>query len=185
MDILTFLAELLKATAWPIATVVIAIIFHTEFRALLHRIRKGKVGPAEFDFAEQVKELANDIEETTVRPVTASFPLTPEVVSLATLNPRAALLSAWVEIEAALTNLAQKHGLLNDQTRRNPSVLVRALAKADLIPMPRVPAFIILRNLRNQAAHDINFNPSEDAVLGYLEIAEELKHLVLEAGKER
>lgn len=185
MDTLTFLAEILKATAWPITTVVIAILFRTEFRALLRRIRKGKIGSAEIHFEEEVKKLTNAAQEITITPATGAITLKPEVVSLATLNPRAALLSAWIEIETALTNLAQKHGLLNDQTRRNTSALVRAIANADLIPKSQVPAFLVLRELRNDAAHDIDFNPSEEAVLGYLEIAERLRQLVLEAGKGR
>lgn len=183
MDILTFLAELVKATAWPITTVVVAILFRTEFRALIGRLRKGKVGSTEFEFQEEVKELAQDIAE--ISPPSGPVALKPEVVSLATLHPRAALLGAWIEIEAALINLAQKHGLLNDQTRRNPLALIRALAKADLIPKSHAPGFNALLRLRNQAAHEIDFNPSEEAVLGYLKIAEELKQLVLEAGNAR
>ena len=185
MDKLTFLAELLKATAWPITTVVIAVLFRTEFRALLQRIRKGKIGLTEIHFAEEVKELANDVQEITITPGTGALTLRPELVSLATSNPRVALVGAWIEIETALTSLARKHGLLNDQTRRNTTALVRALANADLIPKNHVPAFMVLRGLRNDAAHDSDFNPSEEAILGYLEIAERLKQLVLDAGKER
>jgi hypothetical protein len=52
MDTLTLLAELVKATAWPLTTAVVAILFRTELRALLGRLRKGKVGSAEFEFQE-------------------------------------------------------------------------------------------------------------------------------------
>jgi hypothetical protein len=183
MDTLTFLAELIKAAAWPITTVVLAIMFRSEFRALLGRLRKGKVGSAEFEFQEEVAELAKDIAE--ISPAPQPVTLKPETISLATSNPRAAMLTAWIEIEAALNALAQKNNLLDAQTRRNSSALVRALAKADLIPKSHAPGFMALHRLRNQAAHEIDFNPSEDAILGYLEIAEELKQIVLGAGNAR
>lgn len=183
MDTLTFIAELVKAAAWPVTTIAVAIFFRTEFRALLSRLKKGKVGAAEFEFQEQVAELAKDIAE--ISPAPQPVALKPETVNLATLNPRAAMLSAWIEIEAALKNLAQKHNLLDTQTQRNPSALVRVLAKANIIPKSHAPGFSALYRLRNQAAHDMEFNPSEEATLGYLEIAEELKQLVLLADHAR
>lgn len=183
MDTLTFIAELVKSAAWPATTIAIAILFRAEFRALLNRLKKGKVGAAEFEFQEQVAELKEDFAE--ISPAPQPVALKTETVSLATLNPRAAMLSAWIEIEAALKNLAQKNNLLETQTQRNPSALVRVLARAGLIPKSHAPGFIALHRLRNQAAHEMDFNPSEDAILGYLEIAEELKQLVLQADHAR
>lgn len=183
MDALTFIAELVKAGAWPIAAVVLAIMFRSEFRALLGRLKKGKVGSAEFEFQEEVAELKTDIAELSPAPAPVS--LKPELIGLATSNPRGAMLTAWIEIETALMALAQKHNLLDAHTCRYPSALVRALARAKLIPMAYAPGFSALRRLRNQAAHDIDFNPSEEATLGYLEIAEELKQIVLSAENAR
>lgn len=184
MDIVTPLIELLEATAWPVTTLVIVIMFRTELRQLLSRLKKGKVGPAEFEFAEDLKELASDIAETTITPGIGALTLKPEAVNLATLNPRGALLVAWNDIETALTNLAQKHGLTNDQTQRTTSVLVRRLAKANIIPPTHVTWFLDLRHLRNLVAHDADFKLSEDAALIYLEIAEKLKKQLVDAGKE-
>lgn len=183
MDILTFIAESLKAAAWPATTIVVATLFRAELRTLLSRLKKGKVGAAEFEFQEQVAELAKDIAE--ISPAAPPISLNAEMVSLSTSNPRAAMVSAWFEIEAALKNLAQKYNLLDAQSQRNPSALVRALAKAGLIPKSHAPGFTALYRLRNQAAHEMDFNPSEDAILGYLKIAEELKQLVLQADHPR
>lgn len=179
MDILTFIAELIKAAAWPITVVVVSLLFRAEFRALLSRLKKGKVGAAEFEFEEQVAELAKDIAEVSTAPQPVT--LNAETVRLATSNPRGVLVSTWFEVEAALKNLARKHDLLDAQNQRNPSALVRALAKASLIPRSHAPGFTALYRLRNQAAHDEGFNPTEEAVLGYLGIAEELKQVVAQA----
>ncbi|MFA6311846.1 MAG: hypothetical protein WCV99_11720 [Sterolibacterium sp.] len=183
MDILTFITELVKAAAWPITAVVVALLFRAEFRALLGRLKKGKVGAAEFEFQEQVAELAKDIAEVSTAPQPVT--LSAETIRLATSNPRGVLVSTWFEVEVALKNLAQKHNLLDAQSQRNPSALVRVLARAGLIPMSHAPGFTALYRLRNQAAHDEDFNPTEEAVLGYLEIAEELKQVVAQAGNAR
>lgn len=183
MDALTFVSELVKAVASPVTAVVLAVLFRAELRALLSRLKKGKVGSAEFEFQEKVAELASEIEE--ISPAQQPISLNAETVKLATLNPRAAMLTAWIEIEVALTKLAQKHELLNSRTRRNPTVLVRTLARAGLIPKAHAPGFIALYRLRNEAAHEMAFNPPEDAILGYLEIAEELKQLVVQGENAR
>jgi hypothetical protein len=179
MDILTFIAELIKATAWPTTAVVVAVLFRAEFRALLRRLKKGKVGSTEFEFQEQVAELAMDIAEVST--VNQPVSLSADTVRLATSNPRGVMVSAWFEVETALKALALKHNLLDAQNQRNPSALVRALAKAGVIPTAQAPGFTALYRLRNQAAHEDDFNPSEDAILGYLEIAEELKQVVAQS----
>jgi hypothetical protein len=183
MDALTFIVELVKALAWPATTVVFAVLFRRECGALLRRLKKGKVGLAEFEFEEIVKELEKDLAE--ISPATRSVTVETGLVSLATSNPRAALLSAWIELEAALKDLARRHQLVAEQPNRNVSDLIRDLAKAGLIPKAHVPIFMALRQLRNQAVHDIDFSPSPDAVVGYLEVAEELKQLIRHAPQER
>ncbi len=183
MDVLTFTVELLKATAWPATTIVLAIVFRTELRALLSRLRKGKLGSAEFEFAETVKELEQTIGEISPPPKVPA--VETQLVSLAASNPRVALLTAWMEIEVNLKLLAQKHGIATGQATRNISSLIRSLAKAKLIPDSLVPIFLVIRDLRNQAAHEIDFNPPPDAVLGYLQIVEELKQVLLDAMEKR
>jgi hypothetical protein len=183
MDILTFIAALVKAVVWPITTIMVAVLFRTEFRALLNRLKKGKVGSAEFEFQDQVEELAKDIAE--ISPVPQPIELKAETVRLASSNPRGVMVSAWFEVETTLKNLAQKHNLLDDQTRRNPPALVRTLAKAGLIPKSHAPGYTALYRLRNQAAHEADFNPNEDAILGYLRIAEELKQIALREDNAR
>jgi hypothetical protein len=55
MDSLAFISEMTKSLAWPLVSVCIAFIFRRQLQALLGRIKKGKVGPAEFEFEEGVK----------------------------------------------------------------------------------------------------------------------------------
>jgi thymidylate kinase len=179
MDPLTFIAELTKAAAWPVAMIVLAVMFRAELRRLLSRIKKGKVGSAEFEFESEVEKLAEEI--AAMAPESEGITLAPATVQFARTSPRDALLDAWIEIETALRSLAERHELLTIQTRHNSTALIRALAKAELLPRAYVPGFMALRRLRNTAAHELDFTPSEEALLGYLEIAEELKQVVLGA----
>ncbi|MEG1767557.1 MAG: hypothetical protein RR311_03775 [Comamonas sp.] len=47
-----------RALAWPLAVVALALIFRPQLRALLSRISKGRLGPAEFEFEQQLQMLA-------------------------------------------------------------------------------------------------------------------------------
>jgi len=89
MDVLTFIAEVIKAGAWPAAAITIALIFRQQLRDLLSRIRKGKVGPAEFEFEQEVQELSASATAPQQPPQIG----TP-TVTLATTSPRAAILEA-------------------------------------------------------------------------------------------
>jgi hypothetical protein len=182
MDALTFIVEIVKAAAWPLATLFIALQFRTELRALLARMKKGKVGPAEFEFEETVKMLKAEAAELPP-PETASIG-TP-VVTLVTSEPRAAIFNAWLEVETALSHLAQSKGQLAPHLSRSPVQAIRALQKAELIEPNYVALFNDLRGLRNQAAHELEFNPSTESVLSYVQLAKELAGVLQKSSENR
>jgi hypothetical protein len=83
MELAKLVLEYVKALAWPVAALLIALIFRREIRAILARIRKAALpGGVSIDFEEQIletKALATRIEDTlpaTTRPQTAVLPLT-------------------------------------------------------------------------------------------------------------
>lgn len=173
MDILTFIAELVKATAWPLAAITIALIFRQQLRALLSRIRKGKVGPAEFEFEQEVKEL------TEQAPLQSTPPeISTPTVTLATTNPRAAILDAWLGVESSIKRLAYNSGLPTQIGHRNPSTIMREIEKNGILQSNDVALFNDLRVLRNQATHDPDFSPSPESVVNYVQLAHGLKHRI-------
>lgn len=180
MDILTFIAELVKAAAWPLAAIVIALIFRQQLRALLSRIRKGKVGPAEFEFEQEVKELLEQAPPQLPPPQVG----TP-TVTLATTNPRAAILEAWLGVESSVHQLAYNSHLPAPSTLRNPSSIIRAIEKSGILPSDDVALFNDLRVLRNQATHDPDFSPSPESVIKYVQLAQGLKQRIDRASAER
>lgn len=180
MNVLTFIAELVKALAWPVAAVVIAAIFHRQISALLSRIRKGKIGPAEFEFELEVQELA-DQAPVQLQSEQVGSP----TVSLATTNPRAAILEAWLGVESALNGLAYNQQLLPPSAPRSPVAIIRSVEKSGILAADDVSLFNDLRVLRNHATHDTEFSPSAESVIKYVQLARALKTRIVEATHER
>jgi len=163
MDLLTFVAEVTKAIAWPVASVVIALVFRRHLRMLMERIRKGKLGSAEFEFEMGVRYLAE------MSPAAAK-PLGPDAypsLALASTNPRAAILESWLRLESALSKFG--HGTQVQRYRAGvPSAGNDSISEEDLAVIHQ------LRLLRNRAAHDLEFSPSVEAATWYVRLAESL-----------
>ncbi|HEL3222829.1 hypothetical protein [Stenotrophomonas sp. PSU-St7] len=168
MDWLTFIVELLRAIAWPVAAIVIAFLYRRQIRDLLSRMKKGKIGPAEFEFEKNVRELAEELP-----PAALVDQVPPVDVALASINPRAAILEAWIKLEAVMNRLADSR---NIDSRRGRSSLYHAklLRKSGVITDEEMTMFNDLRFLRGQAAHDEDFSPSIDSTIQYIKLAETL-----------
>jgi len=171
MDVLTFIAAIVKALAWPVAAIVIAVLFRKQLRALLERIRKGKIGPAEFDFEQEVKELVEQAPAPLQLPTPAATP----TVSLATNNPRAAILEAWLRVEGSAHRLSYYSRLTPPSLPRNTTNILRSIAKNDLVSSEDIALFNDLRGLRDQAVHDMEFRPSPDSAIQYVQLADGLQ----------
>jgi len=181
MDNLTFIAEIVKAIAWPAAAIVIAVLFRKQLRALLERIRKGKFGPAEFEFEQEVKELA----EQAPIPLPAPTPASTPTVSLATSNPRAAILEAWLRVESSAQRLAYYNHVSSPSTPRTTTNILRSLEKSGLLTFEDVALFNDLRVLRNQAVHDSDFSPSAESAIQFVQLADTLKQRLDHAASNR
>ena len=175
MDWLTFFAESLKALGWPVAAVIIAVLFRQQFVELLQRLKKGKVGSAEFEFETAVREMVETAPEAEVKPDQVGTPIgvSPE--------PRTAILDAWLQVEDAAARLAAKVSPISARTARSPGVAMREIAKAGVLDGYHLSVLNELRHLRNQAAHAHDFNPSRDAVLEYVKLAQEVKRALEDA----
>src|SRR4051794_27734438 len=79
----TNLIEALTPLAWPVVALVLFLVFKKDVRALLSRIRRGKVLGQEFDFDQELDSLnasANQAEEEPAAgsPVAPAKPPEPE-----------------------------------------------------------------------------------------------------------
>ncbi|MDO9332909.1 MAG: hypothetical protein Q7T57_00080 [Dehalococcoidales bacterium] len=172
MDILTFIAEIAKAAAWPAAAVTIAVLFRQQLRELMSRVRKGKVGPAEFEFEERIRELESEAAQLQLPKFEQRVPPIPATTLVS--DPRSTIMTAWLRVEESLNALAIKHNLYNALIPPNSPYNMNALRKAGVVSADLVSLYRDLRSLRNNAAHDLEFSPSADAVNSYVHMANEL-----------
>ena len=173
MDWLTFISEITKALAWPSVATTIALVFRGELRSLVGRVKKGKVGPAEFEFEEEIRELKLEIpRELPALPMPS-----PQIASQqrAISEPRAVILDAWLQVEQAMNTLAQKHSLYNALAGPGANYAANNLAKLGVLEPWALNLYRDLRRLRNQATHDEGFSPSLESVLGYVQTSTELR----------
>ena len=154
MDKLTFIVEMTKALAWPIAATVIAVTFRAQIRELIRRIKKGKLGPAEFEFEERLRELAE------ANPEVASSGTSPASIDgmRTVAEPRAIVFENWLGIEQEIRDLAAKAGITGSE-RMPVGSLVSSLESAGKIEPLASALFRDMRHLRNSAAHAFEFQP--------------------------
>lgn len=168
MDALTFIVEMTKAAAWPLAAIAVALIFRRQLSSLLQAIKKGKLGPAEFEFERGVQE---------VERLAVELPLPPAINDTrleAFANPRRAILEAWLELENRAINLATKRGIAPPQVLRHANAYLQAIRAVGLLSPEHLEALKDLQALRNVAAHAADFEPGPAAVLGYVQLAKRL-----------
>ena len=173
MDLLTFIAEMAKALAWPLAAVVTALVFHQQLRGLLSRMKKGKLGPAEFEFEQRVRELQEEAKALEL-PIPQQLPNIPKLLP-AIQDAIGTVVTAWLPVERAVDMLASRLKIGNAIAPPGSPYNVNALSKAGAISPELVSLYKDLRSLRNKAAHEAEFYPSAESVLAYVQTAKELE----------
>ena len=99
MDILTFITEMAKAFAWPAVAFSITMLFRSELRVLLHRVKKGKVGVAEFEFEATVSALRDRAGKPDARIPKTDLAL----INQATQDPKATILNSWLQVQGVVS----------------------------------------------------------------------------------
>jgi hypothetical protein len=178
MDRLTFIAEMVKAFAWPTTTLIVVIVFRRQIKTLLSQLKKVKAGPAEAEFDRELRELARETEDQPL-PTNAVSPSSPErqkLLQLAEINPRSAVIEAWHTVEFAARRVVEAfEPSATVRDLQSSSALLRSLNRHEILNRDEASLFNELRALRNQAVHVPDFSPAYDAVLNYINLALRLK----------
>jgi hypothetical protein len=164
MDLLTFVAECVKALAWPGSVLVIVLILRRPLTQLLPLLQRIKWKDFEAEFGEGLQEAKNSVQVVLAPEDTRLLPAPEEqgrLAKLAELSPRAAILEAWTTLEAEAIQYARTHYEVGGLP---PSMelphAMRTLQEASAFPVPLRQVFRDLRALRNQAAHAPEFSLS-------------------------
>jgi hypothetical protein len=173
------LADLISAFAsltWPVVTVAMVNWFRPEIRAILTRLKKGKLLGTEFELDElQTKTEAAEISATaplggdrffehtiTVGPAPAQDEI-EEVLREAGRSPKLGLILLSTKIERAARELAADKGL--DVSRRPvaPNAMIRALVQAEQLPEEAGEALNLFNQVRNRIIHGHDADDDEIA----------------------
>jgi hypothetical protein len=174
MDFLTFISELIKALAWPAVAGAALIVLRKELRALLPFLRRLKAGPVEAEFERDVNQLKEMVDE----PAEPVPPLSPDVLAfkeflfqLAMLHPRSAILESWVRVEAAARAALTRSLTTPVKPYLTAASLAQELSGIGVLSDTQVTLYHELRRLRNDTAHLVGAEPTQDSVHSYIELA--------------
>jgi uncharacterized protein YutE (UPF0331/DUF86 family) len=103
-----------------------------------------------------------------------------DLLRLADVSPRAAILEAWLRVESALAEMAIRMDVSTD-TRRSPLNLIGMLERYGAIAPEVGSALRRLRNLSNVAVHTQDLDISKDTVVDYIDTA----NFILRSLRER
>ena len=156
MDWLTFLAAVIGALAWPVTLVIVVLLLKDQIKTLFPALKRLKAGPVEAEFERGIKEAKTDAANLPA-PEALPAPLDArrqQLIQIAYINPRTAILDAWQGVEFAVKKAAiQQIGGSPMPDVSSALKMVRELGKANLITPDDVALFHDLRGLRNQATH--------------------------------
>lgn len=152
MDTNTLIVELVKAGAWPAASLALALMFRQPLASLVQglKLKRLKRGDWEADFHEALGEAKREVAALppVVDAISPSKLIEAEDVEVGPASV-GAMVVAWNKIEAAIAEAAREAGVT---AARFPE-RVRALADKGALAVPTVDAINGLRQLRNLAVH--------------------------------
>lgn len=167
---------------WPLVVVTGLVLFRREISDVLHRVRRGKVLGQEVELDAAVTALVRDAgrleamplavvptaepEEVTASPTDSSVDMEiEEVLSLAAMNPRLAVMQLSVAIERETRWLLAATGHLQ-QVERATSLggMVAALRQTSLLAPAVLDVMAVFADVRNRVVHGAADLPERDVL---------------------
>jgi hypothetical protein len=181
MDTLTFIAEIVKAVAWPATALALVLLFRSPLTRLIEgiRLKKLKYGDWEAQFDRYKLDVEKHIH--VGRRALAQQDLIAGTLESVRLSPRAhpeepttsaieSIVSAWSELEEAVAELASQANVSGP-----PSGIPRELVKQGIIKAETANALEGLRHMRNLALHAPGGEPPEGRAREFVTLAQALR----------
>jgi hypothetical protein len=184
-----FTASLVRSLAWPVAVVIAVFVLRRRIAEMLAALaarlgdlKKLSAMGVDLEFereAAQVSAAAEELAPDGVGNAIASDPELDRLKRLAEIEPRAAILLGFIDVEAALRSTADrsvKDLRLHERWRRGASIgsIARELNRRDIISEQAVGVLSELAGLRNQVSHDSEVRLSTAAAQSYVDAALEM-----------
>ena len=166
MNGLQFVASLIGSLAWPALVLVLVLVFRASLSTLLAGdVKRWKAGPAglEVEFQEIIPGIREEVQKGRLQKERqgshypeAELPrgFRAEMLELARVSPRAAILESFARVEARLHKLLTDAGVsVNEFAGASGRSLADVAAKKGLITEGSLMAIAGLSVLRNLSAH--------------------------------
>jgi hypothetical protein len=191
MDWLQFTASVVGSLAWPIAVVIVGVMFREQFESLLRKVKHAKGAGIELDFSEDVRKLAVEaVEVKADLPKFSEEDLTkPGFRRVDQFDrPNALILTAWAQVESTLLDFIAARGVyIPPNDTDNVNTWISAIDTERVLPAGIVVMVRELLDLRNRVAHTPDYEPTRLDALRYLEAAQavltSVRHFHAEAVK--
>jgi lipopolysaccharide biosynthesis regulator YciM len=177
MDTLTFLSELIKSIAWPVTSIILVFLLRKPIIELVPLMKKLKYKELELEFSQEVMALKSETKEVSSSSSDGrkAYLASSKALELVQVSTRAAIIEAWVEVEAIALEVALSfwNQPVTEATRTLPN-LGEYLHKCKVIDSKELGVFQRLRQLRNKAAHSEELNLGEKDARSYVILAANL-----------
>lgn len=181
MDWKQFCAAIVGSLAWPTAVVIVVVLLKSPLAKIIPMVRSLKYKDLHIDLSEKLEEVKDGLKagnQDSNQPIELSAE--DRLLELARLDPRSAVLSAWIDVERALTDLAGTVGVSINNT---PVTMANELHALDVLTELEMKTFRDLRRIRNEAAH-FRTAISFDEAKSMAEMCDWLSHRLREVEKD-
>lgn len=173
MNWMEFSAIIIGHVAWPIAVLILGVMFQRQIRALLEKLTRLKgPGGIEVDFKAEVQAVAREAEQVVLRATRpeekaskAQREQSPEFEPGLTAeqrskikthydSPRFRIVDSYSDVETAMENLIEFSKLPKHTDSKGPGFYAHTLMRAGIIDARTKDVLEQLRDLRDKALRD-------------------------------
>jgi hypothetical protein len=189
MDASTLVVELVKALAWPLTILIIALFLKDEIRQLISGIKTARWGDKEVEFRQRVEQLASEAEVQLKEPgfdedidEESAF---SRAYRLLEYSRRAAIIEAWIELEEAIKDVYTTYIDLKPPSHISVVRMAETLHNEGFLDKEDRDFFDSLWNLRNDAVHNADFDTDVHTARLYVDISRRLASQVRRKLREK
>jgi hypothetical protein len=163
--------EILDITIWPVVVLTGLIMFKSDLSKILKRVSSVETSAAKMIFRQEISEVEQSMAEFSLTVSKESAHWLNEMLKIAEINPRAAIIEAWTAIELTCLKLGLVQGA-TVQTRFSPRALENYLRSIPNFDNELISRVMELRKLRNSVAHGKNEDFEFIDAKKYIQIAD-------------
>jgi hypothetical protein len=163
MSWMDFVASLVGSLAWPLAAIIIALLFRMQIAGLLNKIRRLTWGDKALDFAgtlDKLETASRDVGPAEADATKPSHLPDERFQNLLRISPSAAILDAWRPVEQTLRQVGARKDY-DPRILQSPTQIMKKLTEEGAITTPVYEMLRDLQRLRNVAAHQREVHPTD------------------------